>query len=206
METPTSQPFTEIVDGVQCFTDYMPRAYRNQNSLSSLIVSGISNSNSTELSATNHYGGWYKNIFEVVNGNNEKILRKHREKGYQDYKYTIYGSAQSGVLELIFTVKQKGYVYICETPGLRKPQHVSDNIFNNRLIMTINDTYSHKDTEGNDVDDTKGNIGYIYRRIYEICIQLDRQLRPNKYLLKLRVNQTSPGDNKIIFISTLLVP
>ena len=198
-EISTSRPFVEIVDGVQCFTDYVPRAYTNQNSLSGLVVSGISDSNSTVLSATNHYGGWYRNIFEVVNANNENILKKHKAKGYLDYKYTIYGSAQSGALQLIFTVKQKGYVYICETPGLRKAQHVSDNIFHNRLIMTINDTL-------NTGDDMKGNIGYTYKHLYEICVQLDRQLLPNTYLLKLRVNQTSPDDNKLVFISTLLVP
>ena len=182
----------------------MPRAHIDQNSLSGLVVNGLSKSNSTQLSAQSHYGGWYRNIFEVVNANNEKILEKHKQKGYRDYKYTIYGSAQSGVLELSFTVRQKGYVYICETPGLRKPQHVSDNIFNNRLIMTINDTYAS--TINDKRNDMQGNIGYTYRRLYEICIQLDRQLQPNTYLLKLRVNQTSPGDNKLVFISTLLVP
>ena len=201
-ETAKTPPFTEIVDGVQCFTDYMPRAHKELNSLRSLVVRGIANNNSTQLSDKNHHGGWYTNVFEVVNANDEKILRKHKEKGYLDYKHIIYGSAQSGVLELIFSVKQRGYVYICETPGLRRPQHVSDNIYNNRLIMTINDTLA----TSLEIDDMKGNIGFVYRRLYEICIQLDRQLLPNTYSLKLRVNQTSTTDNKVVFISTLLVP
>ncbi len=202
VETPHTPPFTDIVDNVQCYTNYMPRAYPDENSLSSLIVSGMApESNVTAFSQNNHYGGWYNNIFEAVNMNSVNALKKHKAKGYLDYKHAIYGSAQSGALEFVFTTKQKGYVYICETPGLRKPQHISDNIFNSRLILTINDT-----TEGKIIDDRKGNIGTVYRRLFEICVQLDRQLTPDVYSLKIRVNQTSAEDTKVVFITTLLIP
>lgn len=41
-------------------------------------------------------------------------------QSYKDFKYALYGNAKSGVLELVFTAKHRGYIYICQTPGLRK--------------------------------------------------------------------------------------
>ena len=98
LESPVSS--TGISDEIRCFTDYLPRAFPTENTLSGLIVKGLA-SNATSLvgigKGGDYYGGWYKNVFEVVNSGKPQVIDKALEKGYQDFKYAIYGSPQSGI-------------------------------------------------------------------------------------------------------------
>ena len=56
-------------------------------------------------------------------------------------------------------------------------------------------------------NNAKGNVGVRYRKIYEICVQLDRKVNPGPLTLKVKINATEDAqDRKIVFIASILVP
>ena len=74
--------------------------------------------------------GWKKAIFEEVilipslsysltlsQFLDKSIISKARSRGYLDYKYMHYGDKSAGPLSINILTRQKGFVFICQTPG-----------------------------------------------------------------------------------------
>jgi len=168
-----------------------------------------------------HVGGWFMNVFEVVNSGRLELVTNARVRGYEDFKYAIYGSRLSGTLKIDFTTSQEGYVssyvgnkfsfnetvllrriqqmFICDNPSLRKPHHIYDYIWNDRILLSLVH-HDHND-EGQAVA-----VGYTHHKLFDQCITVDRLLvAKSSYTLNVNVNSTV-GDNHVIFIASVLVP
>ena len=46
------------------------------------------------------------------------MITKANLRGYLDYKHLYYGNQESGPLSLKVTVKNTGYIYLCEGPSV----------------------------------------------------------------------------------------
>jgi hypothetical protein len=106
-----------VVDRIQCYSEYTPRQRMNETSLLNLVKKSSLAVNATSLGLMgSHLGGWFHHVFEVVNSCrlDLKMIENAQKRGYQDFKYSLYGSRLSGPLEIDFTAKQNGYVRFIE--------------------------------------------------------------------------------------------
>jgi hypothetical protein len=88
-------------------------------------------------------------------------------------------------------------MFICDNPSLRKPHHIYDYIWNNRIIIFLQRRDSNQQI----------HVGYTHHRLFESCITVDHLLTVGDYTLNIRVNATEDlEDNHIMFIAYILVP
>ena len=101
---------SNVVDGIQCFTNYEPHTKRNMG-LQDIIASGLK----PNVPDTRQVGWLSQNFDALINS---ETVRTAKLKGYLDIKNIVYGNAESGVLTLKITVLQKGKLFFCEAPGV----------------------------------------------------------------------------------------
>lgn len=49
---------------------------------------------------------------------NDDLIKKSRERGYQDFKHVMHGNKDAGPLSLRISPRQEGVVFVCEAPGI----------------------------------------------------------------------------------------
>ena len=93
---------SKFSDGLRCLTTYEPRADAEAHLLDYVIN-------------TDGYK-WEHEIMEMFM--EKDIIEKAKKQGYKDFKYMIYGNKDSGALSLKITLKKKGFVFLCQPPGI----------------------------------------------------------------------------------------
>ena len=48
----------------------------------------------------------------------DDLIKKSRQRGYQDFKHVMHGNKESGPLSLHIAPKKEGVVFVCEAPGI----------------------------------------------------------------------------------------
>ena len=96
----------DILDNVQCFTQFEPHADRTM-ALSDIVVSGLSTGSVSR--------GWA--LGDMDEHADMDMFSKRAIKGYLDRRAMIQGNKSSGALSLKIDVKKAGVLRICQAPG-----------------------------------------------------------------------------------------
>lgn len=99
----------QIVDGLQCFSDYEPRYERGDDLLSRVVGDSVTKTN-----------GWSRLMFELLLPDGKNFVKIHREKnGNLDRRWLLASTKakDSGPLNINIHVQNDGPSFICSPPG-----------------------------------------------------------------------------------------
>ena len=98
-------PGVLIPDHVKCYTDQVPRG-EQANSISSLIIGGTVEFGDMETHklASNSWGTIIQEMVRM-----KEAIKKGRSNGQEDFKFMLYGNADSGPLSLLLNINPMGY-------------------------------------------------------------------------------------------------
>lgn len=92
-----------------CLTDYEPR-YNRETSLKSSVLYGLQEVNHDGIPIIGHEKLWKFEIYENIVS--KYLVELSRERGYHDYKYTLYApyGIESGPISILITPFKDGTV------------------------------------------------------------------------------------------------
>jgi hypothetical protein len=194
---------TEIVDDVQCFTDFEPRALPG-TSLSDLVVSGLSGKadRSQGEKRSGSGTGWESIVFETLM--DPDGVRSAKLKGYQDWKNILYGNNASGTLTIEVSVKKSGKIFLCESPGIwNKIPAKFDHLWTAKPDVRLVPLSGGKPIAKKSLFGKKSEpaLPMVRAKEGEICAVSREVIGAGSYYLSIK-----PKTSKYIMLGTVVVP
>ena len=198
---PSAMYPSRFSDDMRCLTTYEPRADPQSHLLDYVL-------------STNDQ--WKHEIIDMFS--DRLSVEKARRMGYKDYKYMLYGNNVSGPLSLKITVKKKGFVFLCQPPGIwgRLPDKFK-NVWeaNTTVFLTANIPFDAVTKTMANVSSSNGSmfafnkmnarmIHYTNHRPTDtqtICVDFNLPITAGVHALTI-----VPSAEEKIMISTILLP
>jgi hypothetical protein len=187
-------------DGIRCYTTFEPRSDPEANLLSLIVRDRGQVSADRSFSVT---------IYENVT--RPEIIKMARQRGYQDFKYMIYGNNESSPLHFLVKIQRQGHVFICQPPSdwERHPPGFGNLWDLQPTIWLTQHVDSHVMSEGFELYERSKQtriLSYLrsspsLESLERICIESDEMLLPGQHILTIR-----PKDIGYVMISYLLLP